>query len=242
MKESPVGDHGSSSGRSSLADHEKETEKSQPDHTDKTPVIPSTTMQSEAFSSSQPVSDLLSQNDAVSEDVEHGKSGPATENGTNFEEGVPAFSAATLNVPGVDLQLSQERAQLLKLQQSYLQSLLSLNLVRKTGTMLQENLTSETNQNIDQLLESYQQFLVPGVKHSEHSTEGNHSSLTVANLVRHNSLISQKDKARIHRTSESDGSISAQSADASHHQGTDVSRSAGPNVKKVRTAFVSFLL
>ena len=234
MKESPVRDHGSSSGRSSLADHEKETVKSQPDHTDKTPVIPSATMQSEAFSS-QLVSDLLSQNDTVSEDVEHGKSGPATENGTNFEEGVPAFSAATLNnVPGVDLQLSQERAQLLKLQQSYIQSLLSLNLVRKTGTMLQENLTSENNQNIDQLLESYQQFLVPGVKHSEHSTEGNHSSLTVANLVRHNSLISQKDKARIHRTSESDGSISAQSADASHHQGTDVSRSAGPNVKKVR--------
>ncbi|GFR89008.1 hypothetical protein ElyMa_006113900 [Elysia marginata] len=122
----------------------------------------------------------------------------------------------TSSLASVDLQRCQEAAQLLKWQQSYLQNMLGVNLGgNPPGAIWPGLITPENLNNTDVMHPSTKQTSASHVLQNRAGPEIQHSNLTVANLLKHNSLINQKEKACNHETSVSDAS------NGSQHQGTD---------------------
>ena len=134
-----------------------------------------------------------------------------------------AGGAATLppvagNLLGLDLQHCQEVTQVLKKQQLYLQSLLASN----AGAKRPETLVPEKNPFLNQMLALSGQPSLLNIEQTLHGKEEQQSNLTVANLVKHNSLISERDKAQAHTASGSDVSNDVLSAFGSHHHSSIV--------------------
>ncbi|RUS87617.1 hypothetical protein EGW08_004602, partial [Elysia chlorotica] len=130
--------------------------------------------------------------------------------------------------PGFDLQRCQDLTQLFKIQQSYLLDRLSQKLAGNDKLNWPETFTPEYYLLLDQINTLSGMPPVPDTVQNTAVKKVQQSNLTVANLIKHNSLINEKDKAQACMASRSDVGNEAQPASRPLHfnSATEASKSS----------------